>query len=227
MSRNISVFAALCLFILSSCHTTKVAEGKIINENIEWSHTWITGTNKTDLPHVLIIGDSHVEGYYPSVAKALEGIAYPSRFTSSKSMGDPVLMEQLEEVLKHYRFDVISFNNGLHGRDYTAEEYAAYIHAVYKLLHKYGNPKIQWVDTTAERDNLNLQITDAFNVNIVKRNHYVEAFAHSKSIQVIDDYSLSIAHPEFYRNDGVHFIPEGIAAESKNVTQGILALLKK
>ena len=142
-------------------------------------------------------------------------------------MGDPVLMEQLEEVLKHYRFDVISFNNGLHGRGYTAEEYAAYIPAVYKLLLKYGNPKIQWVNTTAERDNLNLQITDAFNVNIVKRNHYVEAFAHSKNIPVIDDYSLSIAHPEFYRNDGVHFIPEGVAAESKNVTQSILALLKK
>ncbi|MDP4197723.1 MAG: SGNH/GDSL hydrolase family protein, partial [Bacteroidota bacterium] len=66
MLKNICVSAALCLFTLGSCHTSKMTEGKIINEDIEWSHTWITGTNKTDLPHVLIIGDSHVEGYYPS-----------------------------------------------------------------------------------------------------------------------------------------------------------------
>ena len=227
MLKNICVSAALCLITLGSCHTTKMTEGKIINEDIEWSHTWITGTNKTDLPHVLIIGDSHVEGYYPSVEKALDGIAYPCKFTTSKSMGDPILLEQLEEVLKHHHFDVISFNNGLHGRGYTAEEYAAVIPDVYKLLSKYGNPKIQWVNTTAERDHLNLQITDAFNANVVKRNQYVEAFAGKKNIPVIDNYSLSIAHPEFYRSDGVHFIPEGIAAESNNVTQGILMLLKK
>jgi len=227
MFKNIFVSIALCLLILSSCHTAKVAQGNIINEDIEWSHSWITGTNKTDLPHVLIIGDSHVEGYYPSVAKALEGIAYPCKLTTSKSMGDPMLMEQLEEVLKHYHFDVISFNNGLHGRGYTAEEYAAFIPGIYKLLLKYGNPKIQWVNTTAERDHLNLQITDAFNVNVVNRNKYVAAFASKNNIPIIDNYSLSIAHPEYYRNDGVHFVPDGIAAESNNVTHGILELLKK
>ncbi|MEO8416271.1 MAG: hypothetical protein ABI472_21600 [Ginsengibacter sp.] len=227
MLKNVPLSVALCLLILCSCHTTKAVEGKIINEDIEWSHTWITGTNKMDLPHVLIIGDSHVEGYYPSVATALEGIAYPCKLTTSKSMGDPVLLGQLEEVLKQYRFDVISFNNGLHGRGYMAETYAAFIPVVYKLLGKYGHPKIQWVNTTAERDNLNLQILDAFNTNIVKRNQYVEAFARTNNIPVIDDYSLSIAHPEFYRNDGVHFVPDGVAAESHNVTQGILTLLKK
>ena len=227
MLKNVFVPIALCLSILCSCRSSKVVEGKVINENIEWSHTWITGTNKTDLPHVLVIGDSHVEAYYPSVAKALEGVAYPCKFTTSKSMGDPVLLEQLDEVLRHYHFDVISFNNGLHGRGYTAEEYAAFIPAVYKLLVKYGNPKVQWVNTTAERDNLNLQILDAFNANVVKRNQYVEAFANKNNIPVIDDYSLSINHPEFYRNDGVHFMPEGVAAESHNVVEGILTLLKK
>lgn len=227
MLKNISLSALLCLVLLSSCHTTKAVEGKTINEDIEWSHTWITGTNKTDLPHVLIIGDSHVEAYYPSVAKALEGMAYPCKLTTSKSMGDPVLLEQLEEVLKQYRFDVISFNNGLHGRGYTAEEYAAFIPVVYKLLGKYGHPQILWVNTTAERDKNNLQVLDEFNANIVKRNQYVDAFARTKNIPVIDNYSLSIAHPEFYKNDGVHFVSEGVAAESLSVTQGILTLLKR
>jgi hypothetical protein len=170
MLKNISLSAALCLVLFSSCHTSKMAKGRIINEDIEWSHTWITGTNKTDLPHVLIIGDSHVEAYYPSVAKALEGGAYPCKLTTSKSMGDPVLLAQLEQVLKQYRFDAISFNNGLHGRGYTPEEYAAFIPVVYKLLSKYGHPKIQWVNTTAERDKNNLQVLDEFNANVVKRN---------------------------------------------------------
>jgi lysophospholipase L1-like esterase len=128
-------------------------------------------------------------------------------------------------VLKQYKFDVISFNNGLHGRGYSAEQYAAYIPRVYKLLRKYGHPKIQWVNTTAERDTKDLQSVDSFNANIVKRNGYVKEFAQREHIPVIDDYTLSINHPEFYRNDGVHFNEEGVAAESRNVVQGILSLL--
>lgn len=210
---------------LVSCQSARHSQSSTINEDIEWTHTWITSTNKTDLPHVLIIGDSHVEAYYPSVANALNGVAYPCKLTTSKSMGDPVLLEQIEAVLKQYKFDVISFNNGLHGRGYSAEQYAAYIPRVYKLLRKYGHPKIQWVNTTAERDTKDLQSVDSFNANIVKRNEYVKEFAQREHIPVIDDYTLSINHPEFYRNDGVHFNEEGVAAESRNVVQGILSLL--
>ena len=32
-----------------------------INENIEWTNTWVVGNNKHDLPKVLVIGDSHVK----------------------------------------------------------------------------------------------------------------------------------------------------------------------
>ncbi len=227
MLKNNFVFVILSLVILSSCHTTKVVKGRTTNENIEWSSTRVNGANKTDLPHVLIIGDSHVDAYFDAVVKALESKAYPCKFTTSKSMGDPVFLEQLEEMLKQYRFDVISFNNGLHSGAYSAEEYAAFIPLVYKLLTKYGNAKIQWVNTTAMRDSHDLQILRPFNANIVKGNEYVKAFAGKKNIPVIDDYSLSIAHPEFYQNDGVHFTPEGVAAESHNVIQGILALLKR
>ncbi|GAA4314292.1 SGNH/GDSL hydrolase family protein [Compostibacter hankyongensis] len=225
MSRHIILPAVFALAALTFCQTAG-AQSKSINEDIEWSHTWITSTGKTDLPHVLVIGDSHVEAYYPSVAKALEGKAYPCKFTTSKSMGDPVLLEQLEQVLKHYRFDVISFNNGLHGREYTAEQYAAYIPKVYKLLRKYGHPRIQWVNTTAERNKDDLQQVDDFNANVVKRNRYVKDFTTKEHIPMIDNYALSEAHPEFYREDGVHFKPDGVAAESKSVTEGILSLLK-
>ena len=39
------------------------AQQKIVREHIEWSDVWIPGANKTDLPHVLLIGNSITRGY--------------------------------------------------------------------------------------------------------------------------------------------------------------------
>lgn len=108
----------LCCLFLGCVNHSYNTEGVIINEDIEWSHTWIVNTNDTLLPKVLIVGDSHVDGYYSVVAKKLGTKVSCSKFTTSKSLGDPVFINQLESVLMLCDFDIISFNNGLHGADY-------------------------------------------------------------------------------------------------------------
>ena len=52
----------------------------------------MVSVNNHDLPRVLIIGDSHVERYYPLVAARLQDKAYCSKFTTSRSLGDPALI---------------------------------------------------------------------------------------------------------------------------------------
>ena len=103
-----------------------------ISEGTEWSNTWMVATNKHDLPRVLIIGDSHVERYYQPVTNKLNKIAYCSKFTTSRSLGDPALIAQLKALFFSYKFDVITFNNGLHGVEYSDEQYNSYIPVVYK-----------------------------------------------------------------------------------------------
>ena len=109
---------------------------KSISENTEWSHTYMVSTSKNELPRVLIIGDSQVERYYPIVAEKLGNLVYCCKFTTSRSLGDPAFLEQLKVLFFCYRFDVISFNNGLHGPGYSEEQYSKYIPVVYKLLKR-------------------------------------------------------------------------------------------
>ena len=113
----------------------EIQKNKSVSEDIEWSNMWMVSVNKMDLPKVLIIGDSHVERYYPVVAGKLLDKAYCSKFTTSRSLGDPALIEQLKTIFFSYKFDAICFNNGLHGIEYTDEEYSNYIPLVYKLFN--------------------------------------------------------------------------------------------
>jgi hypothetical protein len=72
---------------------------------------------------VLLIGDSITGGYGPKVADALKGKASVARLTTSNSIGDPALLAEVALVLGQCRFDVVHFNNGLHGWGYSEEEY--------------------------------------------------------------------------------------------------------
>lgn len=100
-----------------------MAREHIEREYLEWTDVWLPGAERADLPHILIIGNSITKGYTPKVEKALEGRAYVGRFSNSKCLGDPALLDELESVLKHNKFDIIHFNNGLHGAGYSEEEY--------------------------------------------------------------------------------------------------------
>ena len=106
-------------FILLFLCIPVFAQQKIAREYIEWSDIWIPGANKTDLPHVLLIGNSITRGYYGKVEAALKEKAYVGRLSNSKSIGDPALIEELAVVLKNTKFDVIHFNNCFHGFYYT------------------------------------------------------------------------------------------------------------
>ena len=64
---------------------------------------------------MLLIGDSITQGYYGQVAERLKGKASVARLTTSKSVGDPALLAEVALVLGQCRFDVVHFNNGLHG----------------------------------------------------------------------------------------------------------------
>jgi hypothetical protein len=198
-----------------------------ISEDIEWSQMWMVSVNSSDLPKVLIIGDSHVERYYPVVAASLQGKAYCSKFTTSRSLGDPALIEQLKAVFFSFKFDIICFNNGLHGVEYSDEEYSRYIPEVYKLFAG-SNPgvKLVWVNTTARRIKDNVTAFDEYNQGVINRNMAVENFTKSNSIALLDFYSMSVSHSGYYETDGIHFNKEGVAEESRCVSDEIIKIIE-
>src|SRR3982750_2981738 len=84
-------------------------------ESIEWCDIWISHANETNLPRVLLIGDSITRAYYPEVESHLAGKAYVARLATSRFISDPILLQEIALVLGNTKFDIIHFNNGLHG----------------------------------------------------------------------------------------------------------------
>ena len=52
-------------------------------ESIEWCDIWISHANETNLPRVLLIGDSIARDYYPEVETRLTGKAFVARLATS------------------------------------------------------------------------------------------------------------------------------------------------
>jgi len=118
--------------------TAQAEESHISREAIEWCNIWIPDTNETKLPRVLLIGDSITGGYGPKVADALKGKVSVARLTTSKSIGDPALLAEVALVLGQCRFDVVHFNNGLHGWGYTEEEYQQHFPELLATIRKHA-----------------------------------------------------------------------------------------
>ena len=226
--KTISILIICLLFVSCKTNYQSIGQNKklmnaSISEDIEWSHTWVVSTNKHDLPKVLIIGDSHVERYFPIVIDKLIKTAYCNKFTTSRSMGDPVLIDQLRTILNAHKFDIICFNNGLHGVSYSDKQYSNYIPFVYNLF-KNNNSKIKliWVNTTARRVPGNLTEFDKYNTRTINRNKAISDFINEKKIPLIDFYSLSVNHQDYYEPDGIHFNQTGVAEEANALAQEII-----
>src|ERR1700726_1885777 len=114
---------ALCWVLLGTMVLVKADEPRVGRENTEWLGVWVPHTQARGFPRVLLIGDSIARGYYREVEEHLKGKAYLARLATSKSVGDPGLLAEISLVLGQTHFDVIHFNNGMHGWGYTEEEY--------------------------------------------------------------------------------------------------------
>ncbi len=194
----------------------------LIRERIEWCDIWITNAEHTDLPRVLLIGDSIVRGYFAGVEKALEGQANCARLTTSRCICDPVFFDELTLLLAQYRFDVIHFNNGLHGWEYTEDQYkAAFPRLLDTLQQQARGAKLIWTTTTPVRHREALGELSETTDRVRQRNAIAAGFVEPLGLPVNDLFALVIDHPEYYSPDGVHFNADGIRAQAQKVAQTI------
>lgn len=216
-------------------------------ESIEWCDLWITHANETNLPRVLLIGDSIARAYGPEVENLLAGKAYVNRLATSAFISDPMLLEQIKLVLEHYSFDVIQFNNGMHGWQHSEAEYRAAFPKFFEAIQKHSRgAKLVWADTTPLKgstasnadpasankavDNgkliLKADLTTVSDERIAARNAIAHAFAAKHKIPVVDLHTPMLGHPEFH-TDNVHFNPAGIGIQAELVAKQVSALLQE
>jgi lysophospholipase L1-like esterase len=203
------------------------AEPHISREAIEWCNIWIPDAKDTKLPRVLLIGDSITGSYGPKVADELKGRASVPRLTTSKSIGDPALLAEVALVLEQSRFDVVHFNNGLHGWGYSEAEYEKSFPDLIATIRKHApKAKLIWTTITPMRQAGKLDVIAEGTKRVEARNRIAEGIVAKERIAVDDLYSLVKDHPEYWSGDGVHFNSEGIAAQAKQASRRILEAIR-
>lgn len=199
---------------------------RIVREEIEWLDVWVPGNSNKTLPKVLLIGDSIARGYYKEVEDKLKGRAIVARLTSSKSLGDPGYLAEVKLILSQTRFDVIHFNNGLHGWGYSEDEYAAAFPELLATIRTVTpKAKLIWASTTPIRQADKLAAFSDKNERVRNRNKLVARLMVLESIPIDDLYAVIADKPEWYSRDGVHLNAKGVSALATQVAEAIGPML--
>jgi hypothetical protein len=197
-------------------------------EYIEWCDVWISHANETKLPRVLLLGDSITRAYYSEVEKQLEGQAYVARLATSRFISDPMLAKEIALVLDGTKFDVIHFNNGMHGWQHSEAEYRSAFPSLLAVIRKHApKARLIWASTTT------LKVspapgngTEATDERIAARNAIALEFVKPLGIPVDDLSTLTSGHPE-YHEDNVHFNGTGVGIQARQVAAMVENALKK
>jgi hypothetical protein len=197
-------------------------------ESIEWCDIWISHANETNLPRVLLIGDSIARDYYPEVEKRLAEKAYVARLATSRFVTDPVLLKEIELVLNSATFDVIQFNNGMHGWQHSEEEYRLAFPELIKTIRAYApKARLIWATTTPLRDGkgiANDTKAEYSDERIAARNAIAAEVVAAQKFPTVDLNAAVRGHPEFH-SDNVHFNGQGIQVLAAQVYAAVEKLL--
>lgn len=198
-------------------------------ESIEWCDIRISHADETNLPRVLLIGDSIARAYYPAVEKNLAGKAYVGCLASSAFISDPILLKEIAMVLDEYKFDVIHFNNGMHGWQHSEAEYQEAFPKFLATIKTHApHAKLIWANTTTLKVSPKLPAdhqTRATDERIATRNAVGLKFIQPADIEVDDLNSLTRGNPELH-SDNIHFNDQGIVLQAAQVTAHIEKELK-
>ena len=191
-----------------------------VREGIEWSITYAYDTTKTELPRVLLIGDSICNGYNGKVRGMLEGRVNVSFWASSKCVTDPDYFRELDFMLDAYPYDAVCFNNGLHSLSTDRAEWdAAYESAVDFIRAKLPDAKISLTLSTPLKDANLTAISASLNETVVR-------LAEEKGLPVIDLFAAmdGLDREEFW-SDTYHFRAPAIEMQAKVISEHVLGQL--
>lgn len=207
------------LVLACAALTPLMAEKPVtIPEEIEW--TWEVRPPHPDpkLPNILLLGDSISRNYFPEVRKNLTGIANVYLMASSTSVGDLRLTYQIKEFAEaeKVRFNVVHFNNGMHGWAYTEDQYKAafpaFLRTVRSVTEKGG--VLIWASTTPVRQDAT---NGATNSRVKERNRIALGFEQAAGILLDDQFTLMQQHQDLYQ-DPVHFNSAGATIQGDQAT---------
>ena len=189
-------------------------------EQTEWSITYAYRAPQTDLPRVLLIGDSICNAYQAKVRELLEDQVNVSFWASSKCVTDPDYFRELDFILDARPYQMITFNNGLHSLHTDREEWdAAYAAALSFMRAKLPQAKLALVLSTPLSDEALTGVSASLNETVLR-------LAAERKLPVIDLFAPmeALDRTETW-TDGVHFQPAAVDIQAGLLASQILRAL--
>ena len=133
-------------------------------------------------------------------------------------------------VLSGTKFDVIHFNNGMHGWQHSEAEYRKALPKLIKTIQAHApKAKLIWATTTPLRDGKGVTYdtkAEYSDERIAARNAIAVEIATEQKIPTDDLNAAMRGHPE-YHSDNVHFNGQGIQIQAAQVSDAIAQLLPR
>jgi len=202
----------------------------------------IVTLSASDLPKVLIMGDSISIGYTPHVVENLNGVAEVKRH---KGNAGPTLrgVAKIDEWLGEERWDLIHFNWGLwdmygweyHQEDRSPKAYGKRLEFLVARLKKTGAQLI-WATTTpacpAHETTMKRRFKQDIRISPALERKYLETalgVMRKNGVQINDLHAFMKPQWDKYAiaDNNVHFKPEGKKALGKQVSDCIADALKE
>ena len=182
----------------------------------------------SQLPRVLIIGDSISIGYAATVRKQLEGKAIVDHWATPLWVTHAGIHPGLEKAVGEYQYAVIHFNHGLHGwqKDRTPEgSYEPAMRRYIVTMKRWAKgATVIWGSTTPMTVKGNPEQLDPENNPMILRHNAIAAKVMKKNGIVVNDlYAQVVNHPEWSRKDRFHYNGNG----SKQLGQTVAAAISR
>ena len=175
-------------------------------------------TNAVDSknPRLLLIGDSICNGYQGTVRAKLGKVMNITFWATSKCVTDKDYFRELDLILSAYRYDIISFNNGLHSLTTSREEWKnAYRAAVDFIRKKCPDAKLFLTNNTPLKD-------PKKTAQAKELNSIIAETAKLKNLPVIDLFSLMdpLDRNKFW-SDTYHFRKPAVELQAERIAQTV------
>ncbi len=196
----------------------------LFSDGAPWKFRLAEAFNE-ELPNVLLIGDSILNGYGSHVIHGLKDKANVDRWTTGMHLNSKDLHGGLKQVVAFRKYDVIHFNIGLHGWPegrIPRGQYPTLMKAYVAILKQHApGAKLIWCSTTQVheegRTGEESELHKSINPIIVRRNKMAAEIMANEKIMINDLYGLMSDKLPFVRGDRFHWRGEAYEIMSKQI----------
>ena len=178
-------------------------------ETYEWSDCWWDKPQEKG-KRILLVGDSITKGYRKYVKEQFGDTMLVDMYATSKAIDNPLYTKELFYVIEQNKYELVHFNNGLHGFHMDITDYNKYYYEIVKKVLEHRNvTKMILALSTPITEIGNRGKFEIKNNIVLARNRAAERIAKEYNLFCGNLYSAVEGNVDIRLDDGFHYNENG------------------